>query len=203
MNDFRETDPVDVRQEQRQRLTQEQEQWQEQREQQKRQQRQRAGAKERARTATKAKAARITAKAKGWSRANHDKMVNEVEVENANAEPGKEYVYTIEHENNYVNLSQDGCAECEDGLVMIDSGASVNVCPKWFGNSKLERSDGACLRSANGKPLQEHGKRQIWLRMCGQTQRYDFHAVNVTKPILGVTCLCEQRVETHEMDTSR
>ena len=26
-----------------------------------------------------------------WSRANHDKMVNEVEVENANAEPGKEY----------------------------------------------------------------------------------------------------------------
>ena len=36
---------------------------------------------------------------------------------------------------------------------MIDSGASVNVCPKWFGNSKLEQSDGAiCLRGANGKP---------------------------------------------------
>ena len=32
-----------------------------------------------------------------WSRANHDKMVDEVEVENANAESGKEYVYTIEH----------------------------------------------------------------------------------------------------------
>ena len=41
-----------------------------------------------------------------WSRANHDKMVNEVEVENANAEPGNEYVYTIEHEVNVVNLSQ-------------------------------------------------------------------------------------------------
>ena len=26
---------------------------------------------------------------------------------------------------------------------MIDSGASVNVCPTWFGNSKLEQSDGA------------------------------------------------------------
>ena len=60
-----------------------------------------------------------------WSRANHDKMVNEVEVENVNAEPGKEYVYTIEHEINDVNLSQDGCVEREDGLVMIDSGASV------------------------------------------------------------------------------
>ena len=28
---------------------------------------------------------------------------------------------------------------------MIDSGASVNVCPKWFGDSKLEQSDGAIL----------------------------------------------------------
>ena len=35
-----------------------------------------------------------------WSRANHDKMVNEVEVEDPNAEPDKEYVYTIEHEVN-------------------------------------------------------------------------------------------------------
>ena len=44
-----------------------------------------------------------------WSRANHDEMVNEVEVENANAESGKEYVYTIELEVHVVNLSQNGC----------------------------------------------------------------------------------------------
>ena len=81
---------------------------------------------------------------------------------------------------------------------MIDSGASVNVCPKWFGNSKLEQSDGAtCLRGANGKPLQEYGKRQIWLKICGQTKRYDFHVVDVTKPILSVSCLCENGVEAH------
>ena len=36
-------------------------------------------------------------------------MVNEVEVEDPNAEPDKEYVYTIEHEVNVVNLSQSGC----------------------------------------------------------------------------------------------
>ena len=133
-----------------------------------------------------------------WSRANHDKMVNEVEVENVNAEPVKEYVLTVENEINDVNLIQDGCVEREDGLVMIDSGASVNVCPKWFGNSKLEQSDGAtCLRGANGKPLQENGNRQIWLRFCGQAKRYDFHLVNVTEPILSVSCLCEQGVETH------
>ena len=31
-----------------------------------------------------------------WSRPTHDKMVNEVEVENVNAEIGKEFVFTIE-----------------------------------------------------------------------------------------------------------
>ena len=75
-------------------------------------------------------------------------MVNEVEVENANAEPGMEYVYTIAHEVNVVNLSQSGCGVNEveerktardwdpralESLVMIDSGASVNVCPKLSG----------------------------------------------------------------------
>ena len=85
-----------------------------------------------------------------------------------------------------------------ESLVMIDSGASVNVCPKWFGNSKLEQSDGAtCLRGANGKPLQEYGKKQIWLKICGQTNRCDFHVVDVTKPILSASCLCENGVEAH------
>ena len=134
-----------------------------------------------------------------WSRANHDKIVNEFDVENVNAEPGNEFVFTVESEINDVNLSQDGCAEREDGLVMIDSGASVTVCPKWFGNSKLEQSDVAtCLRGTNGKPLQEYGMRQI----CGQTKRYDFHVVNVTKPILSVSCLCEHGVETHQAKKS-
>ena len=36
-------------------------------------------------------------------------------------------MYTIEHEINDVNLSQDGCVEREDGLVMILSEASVIV----------------------------------------------------------------------------
>ena len=93
---------------------------------------------------------------------NQDKMVNEVEVETVKAEPGKEYVFTVENEINDVNLSQDGCVARENGLVMIDSGASVNVGPKWFGNFKLEQSYGVtCLKGANGKPLQEYGKRQI------------------------------------------
>ena len=41
-------------------------------------------------------------------------MVNEVEVENVNAEPGKEYVFTVDNEINDVNLSQDGCVQRED-----------------------------------------------------------------------------------------
>ena len=34
-------------------------------------------------------------------------------------------------------------------------------------------------------------------RICGRTKRYDFHAVNEMKPILSVSCLCEQGVEIH------
>ena len=43
----------------------------------------------------------------------------------------------------------------------------------------------------------EYGKRQIWLKICGQTKQYDFHVVDVTKPILSVSCLCENGVEAH------
>ena len=81
---------------------------------------------------------------------------------------------------------------------MIDSGASVNVYPKWLGSSKLEQSDGVtCLRGANGKPLQEYGQRQFWLKICGQTTLYGFHVVDVTKPILSASCFCANGVETH------
>ena len=52
----------------------------------------------------------------------------------------------------------------EDGLMMIDSGLSVNVCPKFFGESVLEKSDGSVkLRGADGRTFQAYGKRQIWL----------------------------------------
>ena len=94
--------------------------------------------------------------------------------------------------------ARDWDPRTHESLVMVDSGASVNVCPKWFGNSKLEQSDDTtCLRGANGKPLQEYGKRRIWLKICGQTKRYDFHVVDVTKPILSVSCLCENGAERH------
>ena len=36
-------------------------------------------------------------------------MVNEVEVEDSNAEPDEVCVYTIDHEVNVVDLSQSGC----------------------------------------------------------------------------------------------
>ena len=128
------------------RQRQEQEQRQQEREQQRRQQRG-PERKARAKTAAKARAkAKATAKAAeilpttksapctegritSHETVGHDKKVNEVEVENVNAESGKEFVSTLENEINDVNLSQDGCAEREDGLVVIDSGAPANVCP--------------------------------------------------------------------------
>ena len=40
---------------------------------------------------------------------SRDKMVNEVEVEDPNAEPDEVCVYSIDHEVNVVDLSQSGC----------------------------------------------------------------------------------------------
>ena len=82
--------------------------------------------------------------------------------------------------------------------MMIGSGASVNVCPKWSSTFKLQQSDDATrLRGADGKLIQKYGTREIWLKIGGKTKRYDFHVVDVTKPILRVSYLCEHGVETH------
>ena len=107
-------------------------------------------------------------------------------------------VFAIEDVVKDVSLSQSGCEVNEDGLVMIDSGASVNVCPKWFGNWTLQKSDGSVLlRGANGRRLEDYGNLQIWLKIGINLERYDFHVVEVTKPILSVCYLCEHGIETH------
>ena len=63
--------------------------------------------------------------------------------------PTQQFVFTIENIVNDVRLSQSGCES--QGLVVIDSGASVNVCSEWFGESALEKSDGSIrLRGADG-----------------------------------------------------
>ena len=52
-------------------------------------------------------------------------------------------MFAIENIVKDVGLSQSGCEVDEEGLVMIVSGASVNVCPRWFGESILQESDGS------------------------------------------------------------
>ena len=37
----------------------------------------------------------------------------------------------------------------------------------------------------------------MWLRIGNRLRRYDFHVVEVTKTILGVSYLCENGIETH------
>ena len=74
-----------------------------------------------------------------WSRANQDKTVNEVEGAKVDSDAAKDFVITIENVVKDVGLSQSGCEVNEDGLLMINSGASVKVCHKWFGESILEK----------------------------------------------------------------
>ena len=132
-----------------------------------------------------------------WSRIHRDKTVNEVEGAKVDADAAKTFVFTIESMVKYVRSSQSGC-ESHDGVVMMGSGdlPSVIVCSKWFGESALEKPDDVRLRGADGRTLQDYGRRQTWLRIGNHLKRYDFHVVDVTKPILSVSYLCENRIET-------
>ena len=88
-------------------------------------------------------------------------MVNEIEVEDPNAEPGKEYVYTIEHEINVVNLSQSGC-----GLNTIEERKTAR---EWDPRCNLSQRSKRKTASAIRK------RDRSGLKICGQTKRYDFH----------------------------
>ena len=91
-------------------------------------------------------------------------------------------MFTIENTLNDVTLSQSGCQGHEDGLVIIDSGASVNDCSKWFGKSAPGQSDESSqLGGTDGKTLRDKGKRQIWLEIGNQLKRYELRVVAVTK----------------------
>ena len=81
---------------------------------------------------------------------------------------------------------------------MIDSGASVNVFPKWFGESVLEKSDGSFKhRGADGRTLRDHVHRPFWLRNGSFLRHHDFHVLEVTKPIVSVSHRCENGIESH------
>ena len=67
--------------------------------------------------------------------------MNEVEGATVDSDARKEFVFAIENVVKDVSLSQCGYEVHEDYLEMIVSGASVNVCPKWFGESVIEESD--------------------------------------------------------------
>ena len=108
--------------------------------------------------------------------------MNEVKGAEVDSDAAKEFMYTIENIVKCVSLSQSACESHEDGVVMNDSGASVNVCPTWFGEPVPVKSDGSVrLRGADRRTLQDHGKRQIWLRIGSHLRRSDFHVVEGDK----------------------
>ena len=69
--------------------------------------------------------------------ATKTKTVNEVESERTDVDDSKRVCVHDWKTVDDITLSQRGCEGHEDGLVMIDSGASVNVGPGWFGESAL------------------------------------------------------------------
>ena len=63
--------------------------------------------------------------------------MNEVAGAKVDSDAAKEFVLTIESIVKDVTVSQSGWKGHEDGSVVINSGASVNVCPKGLENPFL------------------------------------------------------------------
>ena len=83
--------------------------------------------------------------------------MNEVDGAKVDSDAAKEFVFTIGNIVNDVSLSHCGCEVHQDGLVMIDSGASINVCSKWFGEYVPEKPDGSVqCRGADGRTLHDY-----------------------------------------------
>ena len=55
--------------------------------------------------------------------------------ERKNKQPGN-----WDHPRTQEQTAREWDPKTHESLVMVDSGASVNVCPKWFRNTKLEQS---------------------------------------------------------------
>ena len=99
-------------------------------------------------------------------------------------------MFAIENVVEDVSLSQSGCEVSEDDLVMIDCGASVNVCPKWFGKSTLQKSDGSVLlRGADGSLAED--------RKQPEKARLSFNGSDEANPE------CQVLVRTRNRNTPR
>ena len=72
------------------------------------------------------------------------------------ADAAREFVFTIEDMVKDVRLNPGGCKSHEDGLVIIDSAASVNFSSKWFGENPLLRNQ--TDQSASEARVEEHSK---------------------------------------------
>ena len=108
-------------------------------------------------------------------------------------------MFTIENTVKDVTLSQIGWDSHEDGLVDDRQRSIRQRLPQVVWRNPLwEPSDGSVrLRGADGRTLQDYGKRQIWLRIGNHLKRHEFHVVDVTQPILSVSYLCENGIVTH------
>ena len=80
------------------------------------------------------------------------------------------------------------------GMLLVDSGAAVHVCPRWYvGSRSIEKSERLDLRSANGEPIVSYGAVEVPVQ-CSRdvVARIKFNVADVAKPILSVSKLIEK-----------
>ena len=114
----------------------------------------------------------------------------------------------IEEDGLIFALDQEHEELCE--LIMIDSGASVHVCPPQHGqvNGLRKSTETRPLSTASGAEMKQHGKRQVSHDTEVGKVTTDYRVLDVRRPIwsVGVHDGLRLRCALHEeslLDTQR
>ena len=114
------------------------------------------------------------------------KTVGHEQSANATEEDGR--IFALDHEHEEL---------CE--VIMIDSGASVHVCPPDHGQEKGLRksSEARPLLTASGAEMKQHGMRQVNYDTEVGKITTDYRVLDVRRPIWSLASMMDSRCDVH------
>ena len=113
---------------------------------------------------------------------------------------------TVGHEQSAHSIEEDGWIFVLDHeheelceLIMIDSGASVHVCPPDHGqeNGLLKSSKTRPLLTASGAEMKQHGMRQVSCDTEDGKITTDYRALDVRRPIWSLGSMMDSGCDVH------
>ena len=75
--------------------------------------------------------------------------------------------------------------------VLVDSGAVIHACPKWFGNAMLCGQSPVIVKTASGQIVKHWGQHVVSLQLGARDYDFTFEVAKVRHPIFSVMRLLQ------------